>query len=145
MSIDDLNELLSIIGETPFSKIKVKIDDVYLELEKPEYESNSSCNKIQYSDDNNKEDLFKDIEENDNIKVIKAPMVGVFYRSSNQDEEVFVKEGDDIKKGDTIGIIEAMKIMSEVSSEVDGEVVEVCCEDKANVGYGQPLVKIKIK
>lgn len=145
MGIDNLSELLNVLEETSFSKIKVKIDDMYLDLERPEYESNSSCNKLQYVNSDNDECLIKDIEENDDIKVIKSPMVGVFYRSSNQDGEAFVKEGDVIKKGDTIGIIEAMKLMNEVVSDFDGEIVEVCCEDKSNVGYGNPLVKIKTK
>lgn len=118
MEQEDLNKLLNDLEKSSFSKIEVKFDNVY---------------------------LIKDIEENEDVKIIKSPMVGVFYRSPNPDEDAFVKEGDEITKGDTIGIIEAMKLMNEVVSDFDGEIVEVCCEDKSNVGYGQPLIKVKIK
>ena len=135
MELNTLNNLLNVLENSSFSKIEVKIDGVYLKLEKTNVEEKKDTN----------ESLIKDIDENDEFKIIKAPMVGVFYRSSNPDEEAFIKEGDKIEKGDTIGIIEAMKLMNEVVSDFDGEIVEVCCEDKSNVGYGQPLVKVKIK
>jgi acetyl-CoA carboxylase biotin carboxyl carrier protein len=143
MDIDTLSDLLNTLEKTSFSKIKIKIDDAYLSLEKPD-----SKNKLEYVnaiDENIKDSLVKEIDENSDVETIKSPMVGVFYRSSNPDDEAFVKEGDVIKKGDTIGIIEAMKLMNEIVSDFDGEIVEICGEDKTNVGYGQPLIKIKIK
>lgn len=146
MKLEELHNLINSLEKSSFSKIEVQFDNVHLNLEKPEIESVSSNVKFinQIEEDSN-ENIIKEIEENDNFKIIKSPMVGVFYRSSNPDEEPFVKEGDKITKGDTIGIIEAMKLMNEVVSDFDGEIFEICCEDKSNVGYGQPLIKVRIK
>ncbi|MEW6755116.1 MAG: acetyl-CoA carboxylase biotin carboxyl carrier protein [Candidatus Latescibacterota bacterium] len=74
---------------------------------------------------------------------IASPMVGTFYRSSSPDTEPFVREGDHVKVGQTVCIIEAMKIMNEIPSDVEGEVVEILIENATPVEYGQPLVKVR--
>ncbi len=80
---------------------------------------------------------------NDDCKVIKSPMVGTFYASSSPDKEPFVKVGDRVHKGDVVCIVEAMKLMNEIESEFDGEVVEVCVKNDDMVEYGTPLFKIR--
>ena len=85
-------------------------------------------------------------EENkiqDELKIIKAPMVGTFYASNNPNKPPYVKSGDTITKGQVVCIVEAMKLMNEIESEFDGEIVEVCVKDGETVGYGEPLFKIK--
>lgn len=77
-----------------------------------------------------------------NVNEIKSPMVGIFYASPSPDSAAFVKKGDKIKKGDTLCIIEAMKLMNEVVSDRDGEVVEICAESGGLVEFGQVLFKI---
>ena len=74
------------------------------------------------------------------IKEIKAPLVGTFYTAAGPDEEPFVKPGQSVHAGDVIGIIEAMKLMNEVTADCDGIVREVSAENGAMVEYGQPLV-----
>lgn len=76
-------------------------------------------------------------------KVIKSPMVGTFYTSTSPDKEPFVKVGDKIHKGQVVCIVEAMKLMNEIESEFDGEIVEVCVKNEDVVEYGMPLFKIK--
>ena len=75
-------------------------------------------------------------------KVITSPLVGTFYSSSSPDAESFVKEGDTVKKGQVLGIIEAMKLMNEIESDFDGKVAEVYVENGQAVEYGQPLFRI---
>ena len=70
-------------------------------------------------------------------------MVGTFYTKSSPTAEPFVKVGDRVKKGDVLCIIEAMKLMNEIESDVDGEIVEICCNDEDLVEYGSVLFKIK--
>lgn len=79
----------------------------------------------------------------ENYKIIKSPMVGTFYASSSPDKEAFVKVGDKVKKGQVVCIVEAMKLMNEIESEFDGEVIEVCVSNEDMVEYGTPLFKIK--
>ena len=82
-------------------------------------------------------------KEQENYKIVKSPMVGTFYKSSSPEKEAFVKVGDKVKKGQVLCIIEAMKLMNEIESEFDGEIVEVCVKDEDVVEYGMPLFKIK--
>lgn len=76
-------------------------------------------------------------------KAVKSPMVGVFYSAPSPEEKPFVQAGDMVKKGDVLCIVEAMKLMNEITSEQDGEIVEVCAEDGSLVEYGQTLFIIK--
>ena len=82
-------------------------------------------------------------KEEENYKIVKSPMVGTFYASSAPDKDPFVKVGDKVHKGQVLCIVEAMKLMNEIESEFDGEVVEVCVNDGEMVDYGKPLFKIK--
>ena len=73
------------------------------------------------------------------LLTIEAPMVGTFYRSASPDAQPFVRDGDRVKKGQVVCIIEAMKLMNEIESKVAGRVVKVLVENTQPVEYGQPL------
>lgn len=77
------------------------------------------------------------------LKVITSPMVGTFYASPSPEKEAFVKVGDTVKKGDILCIVEAMKLMNEIESEYEGEIVEVCVKPEEMVEFGKPLFKIR--
>ena len=76
---------------------------------------------------------------------IKSPMIGTFYRSSSPDKPSFASVGDEIKKGQTLCIIEAMKLFNEIESEFSGKIVKVLAEDASPVEYDQPLFLIEPK
>ena len=76
-------------------------------------------------------------------KVITAPLVGTFYNASSPDAAPFVQAGDTVKKGQVLGIIEAMKLMNEIESEVDGVIAEVLVKNGEMVDYGKPLFRVK--
>lgn len=78
-----------------------------------------------------------------NGKTITSPLVGVFYAAPSEDADPFVKVGDPVKKGQVVGIVEAMKLMNEITSDCDGVVREVCVENAEAVEYGQPLFVIE--
>lgn len=75
--------------------------------------------------------------------VVKSPLVGTFYSSSSPEAEPFVKVGDHVSKGQVLGIIEAMKLMNDIESDFDGEIVEILVNNKDMVEYDQPLFRIK--
>jgi acetyl-CoA carboxylase biotin carboxyl carrier protein len=81
--------------------------------------------------------------EDANHKKLVSPMVGTFYAQASPDKPPFVKVGDKVKKGQTICIIEAMKLMNEIESEHDGEIIKVLVGNEDMVEYGQPLFLIK--
>ncbi len=86
----------------------------------------------------------KNIEnKNEEYKIVVSPMVGTFYQSSSPDAKPFVQVGDKVKKGQILCIVEAMKLMNEIESEYDGEIVEICAKNDEFVEYGTPLFKIR--
>ena len=84
----------------------------------------------------------KAVVATENYKEVKSPMVGTFYSAPSPKDEPYVKVGDKVKKGDVLCIIEAMKLMNEIESDVDGEIVEICYNDEDLVEYGSVLFKI---
>lgn len=99
------------------------------ELKASETVDSSTCNTTK------REDIPADF-------VITAPLVGTFYCAEAEGAEPFVSVGDVIKKGQVVGIIEAMKLMNEIESEYEGEVVAVLVDNEQVVEYGQPLFRI---
>ena len=81
--------------------------------------------------------------DEENYKIVKSPMVGTFYASSAPDKDPFVKVGDKVHKGQVLCIVEAMKLMNEIESEFDGEIVEIGVNNEDIVEYSKPLFKIK--
>lgn len=83
------------------------------------------------------------IAEEKGGNVVKSPLVGTFYAAPSEDAQPFVKVGDTVKKGQTLAIVEAMKLMNEIENEFDGVVTEILVENEDNVEYGQPLFRIQ--
>lgn len=116
---------------------RLDIDEV-VEEKKSERKVKSETEGLQ---ENKKDETM--VKEDLNVKEIVSPIVGTFYRSSSPDKPAFVEVGTKVKKGDTLCIVEAMKLMNEIQSEVDGEVVEILVENNQMVEYGQSMFKIK--
>ena len=74
--------------------------------------------------------------------IVKSPIVGTFYRSPSPDADPYVEEGDAVKKGQVLCIVEAMKLMNEIEAEVDGRIIKILAESTKPVEYGQPLFLI---
>jgi len=82
-------------------------------------------------------------EPANNEHVVKSPMVGTFYRSASPGAKAFVEIGDPIKQGETICIVEAMKILNEIEADKTGTIASILCDNGQAVEYGQPLFVIK--
>lgn len=82
-------------------------------------------------------------EDLSGLEEVKSPMIGTFYRSASPEKPPFVSVGDEVKKGDVICIIEAMKLFNEIEAEVSGKIVKVLVDDAAPVEYDQPLFLIE--
>ncbi|AZV58887.1 acetyl-CoA carboxylase biotin carboxyl carrier protein [Clostridium sp. AWRP] len=126
--VKENGENIKPVFEKQSDKIEVKEDNI---------------DKVKKSEEKKDDNIEDDNIEDDNIKEVKSPIVGTFYNSSGPEKPVFVNVGSKVKKGDTLCIIEAMKLMNEIQSEVDGEVVDILVENEQMVEYGQPLFKIK--
>lgn len=83
------------------------------------------------------------VSEDEDLYIVKSPMVGTFYTSPSPDKAPFVSVGDTVKTSSILCIIEAMKLMNEIESEVSGTIKEILVKNGEMVEYGQPLFKIK--
>ena len=81
--------------------------------------------------------------ERDGLHAVRSPVVGTFYRAPAPGEDAYVEVGDRVKSGQTLCIVEAMKLMNEIPADVSGEVVEVLVENAAGVEYDQPLFSLR--
>jgi acetyl-CoA carboxylase biotin carboxyl carrier protein len=81
----------------------------------------------------------------ENQRLVTSPMVGTFYRASSPDAPPYAEEGTPVRKGQTLCIIEAMKMMNEIDAEVAGRVVKILCENAQAVEYGQPLMVVEVE
>ena len=84
-------------------------------------------------------------DSNDKYVTIKSPMIGTFYRKPSPDKPLFVQVGDDVSEGQTVCIIEAMKLFNEIESEISGKIVKILVEDNSPVEYDQPLYLVDPK
>jgi acetyl-CoA carboxylase biotin carboxyl carrier protein len=82
-------------------------------------------------------------DDSSNYITVKSPMIGTFYRSASPDKPIFVNVGDEIKAGQIVCIIEAMKLFNEIESEVSGRIVKVLVDNASPVEYDQPLFLVE--
>jgi len=83
------------------------------------------------------------ISESPDIHLVKSPIVGTFYRASGPTAKPFIEVGDRVKKGQVLCIVEAMKLMNEIESDGEGEIVEILVANGQPIEYGEPLFKIR--
>jgi len=126
--------------ETENYKIRVKKNKTnYTTTEEVKSEEIKPLKKIEVED---KPEEKKEKENNTKNIIIKSPMIGTFYRSPNPESAPFISEGDIIKPGQTICIVEAMKLFNEIESEVSGKVVKVIANDSSPIEFDQPLFEV---
>lgn len=122
-------------------KIVVKEDNIQLNEERVQAteNSNETVTISKTATDDNKDNT----SVADNCNIVTSPMVGTFYLKPDPNSAPYVEVGKKVNKGSTLCIIEAMKLMNEIESEYDGEIVEILVKDGEMVEYGKPLFKIK--
>ncbi|MEO0275880.1 MAG: acetyl-CoA carboxylase biotin carboxyl carrier protein [candidate division WOR-3 bacterium] len=125
----------------PFFKIKLS-KEILKEIPKTEIKKEEIK---EISKEIIKEEKKKEEIKEDNIYILRSPLVGTFYRAPSPESPPYVEIGDEVKKGDILCIIEAMKIMNEIESEVDGKIIDIFVENAKPVEFGQALFKIEVR
>lgn len=148
MDLKNIGELIKIMSGSTIKLLEIKEKDVYIKLEKEDSKVTINDGKlVSNAIKDEKIDVqitdldIEDCEDKNFISVL-SPIVGTFYEASAPDKEPFVKVGDKVKKGDVLCIIEAMKLMNEIKSDIDGTVEKVLAKDGQLVEYGMDLFKI---
>ena len=143
MDIKDIYEVWDRFEKSSLSELKLSLGGDNLELKKAmeaiSTEDKSGKIKQQVITKNDFMEENEPNEANYDYKEIKAPFVGTFYRSASPEAKPYVSVGDVVKKGDILGIIEAMKIMNELAAPFSGKIVEIRAEDGKMIEYNQVL------
>ena len=158
---DDLNRLIEKISTSDIQEFSLEGEDFKLEIKRNLFDHNQLSNN---SVSNNSFDRQPIVQKsiNDTVSVVNepdvpqvappgrsdlteitSPMVGTFYRAAAPGEEPFVEIGSNVKVGQTICILEAMKLMNEIESEFNAEIVEILVENGTPVEFGQVLMRVK--
>ncbi|NLB89446.1 MAG: acetyl-CoA carboxylase biotin carboxyl carrier protein [Syntrophomonadaceae bacterium] len=145
MNIDEIRELILLLNETDVGELEIETDSFRISLRKGVSEngpSNGNRSKLSKKDKDN--DVAQEkVEVNENLVEVQAPMVGTFYAAPSPDSAPYVKIGDHVEKGQTLCIVEAMKLMNEIKAEVSGKIVDILVENAEPVEYGQPIFLIE--
>ncbi|MCB2294638.1 acetyl-CoA carboxylase biotin carboxyl carrier protein [Clostridium algoriphilum] len=168
MDYKNIQELIKAVSDSEVTCFEIETEGMRIKMEKKEQQvvermpvngtsvdqvtqnaisrDNISTNEVYVEKLQN--DIAKTIQNaaktipEENSYIVKSPIVGTMYSAPGVDSKNFVKVGSKVKKGDTLCILEAMKLMNEIESEVDGEIMEVLVANEDMVEYGQPLFKI---
>lgn len=149
MNYEDIKKLINDMGDSKIDSLDIEFPEgIKISMKKNQTivkevtAQKDSVPNVMVTQEQNVTPVIPEKTEEDS-KVVKSPMVGTFYSSNSPKEEDFVKVGDKVKKGQVLCIVEAMKLMNEIESEFDGEIIEVCVKNEDMVEYGTPLFKIK--
>jgi len=150
LDLEIISEIIRIFKESDIAKLELSTKDFKIKLSKfGEFQAvpTISLNNPQptQATQPTQEAPKVEVKEEKNIHIVKSPIVGTFYRAPAPGAKPFVEVGSKVKKGDVLCIIEAMKIMNEVKSDVDGVVEDILVENRQPVEYGQPLFKIRLE
>ena len=159
---DDLNRLIEKISTSDIQEFSLEGEDFKLEIKRNVFDQNQVINNLVSNTSFDKQTIANQKTINDNIPIVSepeapqvappgrsdlteitSPMVGTFYRAAAPGEEPFVEVGNNVKVGQTICILEAMKLMNEIESEFNAEIVEILVENGTPVEFGQVLMRVK--
>ena len=148
MNLKEIKELINLMNENNLSELEIEREGANIKLKKSpsgQFEATTEEHGSQRVVQTIRQEgvTAKEKAPKSNLIAIKAPMVGTFYRSSSPDAKSYVEIGAIIEVGQTICIIEAMKLMNEIKSEVKGKIAEILVENANSIEYGQPLFMVE--
>jgi len=142
MELEDLKGLIELLKETDITELQIEKDGSKVKIKREKIISpiGMPVQKSSLSEDK----LVAEVEdETQRLVTITSPIVGTFYRAPSPEAQVFVEVGQRVTKGTVLCIVEAMKLMNEIESDVDGIIVKILVENGQPVEYGEPLFLIE--
>lgn len=146
MELEELKELMGLLKESDVTELQIEKDGVKVKIKREKFYGHLEVQQPVFSD---KRETKKEAETSPEAEIegrlftVTSPIVGTFYRTPSPESDAFVEIGTRVKKGQVLCIIEAMKLMNEIESEVDGVVVRALVENGNPVEYGEPLFLIE--
>ena len=145
MEIENLIKIIDAVSESELTGLKYEVDGVKLHLTKKQGKVqvvSAAPGGTEISPAGIVTVGNTDAGQKPEGDIVESPLVGTFYAAPSEDAAPFVSVGDTVKKGQTLAIVEAMKLMNEIESEYDGTIAEIYVENGQAVEYGQPLFRI---
>jgi len=146
LPLEDVGRLVELLAESGVGEIRVKQGELEITV-KAKTEATAGTSAAPHSPQAVPEPVVSEtsglVERDGGLHVVRSPVVGTFYQAPAPDEEPYVEVGDRVEVGQTLCIVEAMKLMNEIPSDVSGEVVEILVENAKGVEYDQPLFRIR--
>ena len=141
MNIKEIQDIINFIKKTDLDDVSIETENYKIRVKKNNAEVTElkEKKKIPVKIDNDETKLIEESEIKTNHITIKSPMIGTLYRSPNPESEPYINEGDTINAGQTICLIEAMKLFNEIESEFSGKVIKILVDDTSPVEFDQPL------
>ncbi len=136
----DIQELVEILAEQNLNEIEVQRGDWRIRIRR---DAGASAPAPSSAGSGQAPDTVAGSAAMESLLTVTSPVVGTFYRSSSPETEPYVQEGDLVSRGQVLCLVETMKLMNEIESEVDGRIVKVLVDNEAGVEYGQPLFVIE--
>jgi len=149
MTFKEIKELIEIFDESNLTKLSIKENEFKIELDKTSQVTIATQTPVaqpapaQTTTTPTISEAPQAPANDENVDYIKSPMVGTFYQAPSPESPAYVKVGDKVKAGQTVCIVEAMKIMNEITAEFDCEILEILVEDGQAVEFDTPLFKVK--
>jgi acetyl-CoA carboxylase biotin carboxyl carrier protein len=143
MDLEKIKQLIQLMNDENLVEVEIEEEGRRIRLRKKE-EGSGKIISVTPQAGNIQSVPAQPQREEEGIAYIKSPMVGTFYRAPAPDAPPFVEVGDEVDVGQTVCIIEAMKLMNEIKSEVKGKILEVLVENGSPVDYGDNLFKVKL-
>lgn len=142
LGVKEIKELMQALAQNGLTEMKLEQDDYTLRLRRGSSAVTAEAAAAGESAFRVEAALISSEPESARGSVVCSPIVGTFYSRPTPEAEPFVRVGDQVHQGDVLFIIESMKLMNEVTSELDGTVAEVLAQSGSPVEYGQPLMRI---
>ena len=143
MEYEKIKQLIEDMGNSKLTAVDIEFPDGTKISMKKDKMQEKIIEKIPIVENNTIENQIKEDKNEKKGNIIKSPMVGTFYLKPSPTAEPYIEIGKEIKKGDVLCIIEAMKLMNEIESEYTGKVTEILVKDGDTVEYGTPLLRIE--
>ena len=146
LDLEILKEIIKIMKDEDLSEVSIKQNDVKMQVKRTFAQpivAAQGAAMLKVPEEIERSSQVGNTAED--LAVIQAPMVGTFYRSPSPEAESYVNVGDEIESGQVICIIEAMKLMNEITADQDGEIVDILVEDGQPVEYDQPMFRVRPK
>ncbi|MFY9269343.1 MAG: acetyl-CoA carboxylase biotin carboxyl carrier protein [Candidatus Manganitrophaceae bacterium] len=146
MDLNEIKKLIDLMSETALTEIEIEEEGRRIRLRKEALPAEKERGVSPFLPAQVQGEPPIPIEtkgEEGQFAVVRSPIVGTFYKAASPDTDPYVELGDTVKKGQILCIVEAMKLMNEIESDVDGKIVEICVEDGTAVEYGKALFRIE--